>query len=187
MNATPLPERRILLGVTGSIAAYKACGLVRKLTGAGAQVRVVMTANALRFVGAHTLQCLSGHRVLTAMFSPQSEPIPEHVSLTRWADLILIAPATANIIGKAAAGIGDDLVSAILLAAIPRVMFAPAMNSAMYQNPILQENVAKLRRLGCEFVGPATGFLACDEEGPGRLADAHVILQRIQAVLTDPH
>lgn len=185
MSHPSLSERRIVLGVSGSIAAYKACELVRRLRDAGAEVRVVMTANALRFVGADTLRSLSGHRVSTAMFTSESEPIPEHLSLKQWADLIVIAPATANIIGKAAAGIADDLLSAAILSAFPRVLFAPAMNSAMYRNPVLQENVAKLRRLGCEFVGPEAGLLACGEEGPGRLADTDVILERIQAALTD--
>jgi len=185
MSEPVLSERRIILGVTGSIAAYKACELLRRLRELGAQVRVAMTVNAMRFVGEETMQCLSGQKVLTDMFGAASERVPRHLSLRDWADLILIAPATANIIGKAAAGIADDLLSTTILSAMEKVVFAPAMNSAMYQNPVVQENIAKLRRAGCEFVGPSRGVLASGEEGTGRLADTNLIIQKIEDILKD--
>lgn len=180
-----LSQRKVVLGVTGSIAAYKACDLVRKLRDAGAEIRVVMTANARSFVGASTLQSLSGNKVVTDKFASPAEPVPEHLSLSQWADVILIAPATANIIGKAAAGIGDDVLSTTILSAIQKVVFAPAMNSAMYENPVVRDNISKLRQIGCEFVEPEAGFLACGEEGVGRLADADTIIEKLKGVVKE--
>ncbi len=183
MSKELLSKRKVVLGVTGSVAAYKACDLVRKLKAAGAEVRVLMTANAQRFVGAETLQSLSGNMVLTDLFAAPWERLPAHISLRQWADIILVAPATANIIGKAASGVADDLLSTTILCAIEKVVFAPAMNSAMYDNPVVQENIKKLRRIGCHFVEPESGPLACGAEGPGRLADANVILDKLSEAL----
>ncbi len=185
MSDPVLSERRIILGLTGSIAAYKTCELVRRLRGLGAEVRVVMTVNAMRFVGEETMQCLSGKRVLTDMFGSGSEEVPRHLSVRDWADLIVVAPATANIIGKAASGIADDLLSTIILSAMQKVVFAPAMNSGMYENLLVQENIATLRRAGCQFVGPQRGVLASGDEGTGRLADTNAIIQTIEDVLKD--
>ncbi len=183
MNDRPFSDKRIVLGITGSIAAYKACELVRRLKDAGAEVKVVMTENASKFIGENTLLSLSGNKVVTNMFPSDEEWMPDHISLAGWADLILIAPATANILGKAASGIADDVLSTTILCARCKVVFAPAMNSAMYENPIVQENIAKLRRLGYEFVEPEAGFLACGEEGVGRLADISTILEKLKASL----
>lgn len=184
MLADRLSKRRIVLGVSGSIAAYKACDLVRKLRQAGAEVKVVMTRNARRFIDHATMASLSGNSVVTDIFASSFEWAPQHVSLSQWGEILLIVPATANIIGKAAAGIADDILSTTILSARCKVVFAPAMNSAMYENPIVQENIKKLQRVGCEFVGPETGPLACGEEGVGRLADIPAILEKLKSVLT---
>jgi len=183
MSEVALSKRRVILGITGSVAAYKACELVRRLKQAGAEVRVVMTENARRFVGEACLLPLSENRVVTDLFGAPDQWVANHISLSRWADLLLIAPATANIIGKAAAGIADDVLSTAILSARCKIVFAPAMNSAMYENPVVQENIAKLRRIGCEFVGPEAGPLACGEEGVGRLADVTVILEKVESIL----
>ena len=136
--------KRILLGVTGGIAAYKAAELARRLICAGAKVKVVMTAAAAGFAGPLTFQALTGEKVATAMFGPEAEPL-EHVALGQEVDAIIVAPATADLIGKAAAGIGDDLLSTILLAATKPVLLCPAMNVAMWSNPVVQENLARCR------------------------------------------
>lgn len=183
MSDRPLSDRKVVLGITGSIAAYKACDLVRKLKDAGAEVKVVMTANASRFLSENTMQSLSGNPVLTEMFARPSQFVAEHVSLSKWADVILVAPATANIIGKAAAGIADDLLSTTILSAIRKVVFAPAMNSAMYENPFVQENIGRLSRVGCQFVGPESGPLLCGDEGAGRLAEPDLILEKVKSYL----
>jgi phosphopantothenoylcysteine decarboxylase/phosphopantothenate--cysteine ligase len=186
VKADLLPKRRIVLGITGSIAAYKACELVRRLAEAGADTKVIMTRNATRFVGEAAMLSLSGNPVVTDMFSLHAEALPEHISLSRWAQLILIAPATANIIGKAAAGIADDLLSTTILSARCKILFAPAMNSAMYQNPIVQSNITKLQALGYEFVDPDVGPLACGDEGLGRLADISKIIEKAKSILGAP-
>ncbi len=183
MSDTSLSERHIVLGVTGSVAAYKACHLIRRLRDAGAEVRVVMTANAGRFVGEETMRALSGNRVISDLFVGGDEWVANHIELGRWADLLLIAPATANIIGKAASGIADDVLSTAILSARCKIVFAPAMNTAMYDNAIVQGNIEKLRGVGCEFVPPEPGALACGERGTGRLADVDAILETVQRIL----
>jgi len=183
MSESSLSKRNILVGITGSVAAYKACDLVRRLTEAGAEVRIVMTENARRFLGETTLAALSGNRVVTGLFTGAEDWMPQHISLGRWAEAVVIAPATANIIGKAAAGIADDILSTIILSASCVVVFAPAMNTAMYEHVIVQENIAKLRRAGCEFVEPEAGILACGEEGVGRLASTDAILEKLKSIL----
>ncbi len=184
MSDDVLSKRRVLLGITGSIAAYKACELVRRLKDAGAEVRVVMTQHAAKFVGQATLLSLSGNRVSTDLFAPPDQWVPDHISLSRWAEVLLVAPATANIIGKVASGIADDLLSTTILSCRCRVLFAPAMNSAMYEHPVVQDNITKLRKLGFEFISPETGPLACGEEGVGRLADLNAILEKLRSVLS---
>jgi len=183
MKQNPLYSKKILLGVTGSIAAYKSCEIVRRLKKKGAEVRVIMTRNATRFVGPLTLKTLSQNRVMEEMFERREEWAPEHVSAADWADALLVAPATANIIGKARSGIADDLLSSIVLSARCPVVFAPAMNERMYENPILQENIEALKRIGCFFIGPEEGFLAEGYEGKGRLADSEQIVDFISSVL----
>lgn len=178
-----LTGRFIVIGVTGGIAAYKACELVSLLSKRGATVQVVMTENATQFVHPLTFQTLSGRPVIHSLFQPQTVSKVEHVDLGVKADLIAIVPATANIIGKLAHGIADDFLTTLVLAAKGSVLVAPAMNSRMYVHRVVQANLNELRALGYRIVAPATGTLACGEEGVGRLADPESILAEIEAVL----
>ena len=178
-----LRGKTVLVGITGGIAAYKSAILVSKLRDAGAQVLVVMTRNATQFITPLTLQTLSGHPVYVEMFPPTTQEVAEHVWLGKKADLLLVAPATANIIGKAAAGIADDMLSTTIMAAQAPVIFAPAMHSQMYQNPIVQEKISQLKKLGYHFVGPVKGRLASGEEGMGRLAEIADIVDKVTQVL----
>jgi phosphopantothenoylcysteine decarboxylase/phosphopantothenate--cysteine ligase len=179
-----LKDRKILLGVTGGIAAYKAAELTREFVKRGASVKVIMTANATRFITPLTMQTLSGNPVYTEMFSLAENPEIGHISLADWADVFVIAPATANIIGKAAAGIADDLLSTTIMAARMPVLFCPAMNSNMYASPVVTENIARLRRSGYRILEPETGELACGTEGAGRLPSAGEILDEVETILT---
>lgn len=169
----------ILLGVTGCIGAYKAAELVRGLRRAGAGVRVVLTRSAGWFVTEGTLQTLSGRSVYTDLFRPRTAEGVEHIDLARSSDLLLVAPATANILGKFAGGIADDLLSTLYLAFDGPVVMAPAMNTAMYKHPAVQENIGKLTARGVEFVGPGEGELACGETGEGRLLDPEAIVSAV--------
>ena len=175
--------KRILLGVTGGIAAYKAAELARRLICAGAGVKVVMTAAAREFVGPLTFQALTGEKVATAMFGPEAEPL-EHVSLGQQVDAIVVAPATANLIGKLAAGIGDDLLTTILLAATRPVLLCPAMNVEMWRNPVVQENLARLKARGLQVMEPAAGELACGAVGLGRLPEPELIVEAAARLLS---
>ena len=166
--------------MTGSIAVYKALELVRRLRERGAQVSVVMTRSAQKLVTALSFESVSGNRAYTDMWSEQrpSSTGPwqmEHIDLAQTADLVLIAPATANILGKVAAGIADDLLSTVVMATRAPVLFAPAMNSQMWANPVVQRNVMRLRESGYQFVEPESGALACGTEGPGRLAEVETV------------
>ncbi|MBM3477122.1 MAG: bifunctional phosphopantothenoylcysteine decarboxylase/phosphopantothenate--cysteine ligase CoaBC [Armatimonadetes bacterium] len=179
-----LEGRRVVLGVTGSIAAYKACDVLRGLQKEGAQVRVVMTAAAQELVRPTVFRSLSGSPVLTGMFDdPQGEDI-KHIALTEWAELILVAPATANLIGKVASGIADDLLSTVISAAGCPTLFAPGMNFRMWENPVVQGNVRKLKGLGYRFCGPVEGRLASGAVGVGRMADADEIVRAAVQALT---
>ncbi len=177
-------SKKILLGVTGSIAAYKAVELVRSLKECGFEVRVVMTKCACEFVTRLTFQAISGERVGTDLFDPQSELTMGHIELARWADVLLIAPATANIIGKLAHGIADDYLSTIALARACPVVVCPAMNAHMFRNTATQKNINILRERGFTIVGPGEGPLACGDEGPGRLADLEEIVETVFSILT---
>jgi len=177
-----LRGKTVLVGITGGIAAYKAAILVSKLRDAGAQVVVVMTHNATQFITPLTLQTLSGHSVYVDMFPPTTGEVAEHISLGQKADVLVIAPATANIIGKVAAGIADDMLSTTIMAAQGQVIFAPAMHAQMYQNPIVQEKIARLKELGYHFVGPVEGKLARREVGMGRLAEIEDIVDKVVQV-----
>lgn len=179
-----LAGKTIVLGVTGGIAAYKSAELVRLLSKEGAIVRVIMTKNAQEFITPLTLQTLSGNPVATETFDLTQESEIGHIRLADTADLIVIAPATANIIAKLANGIADDLLSTVLLAVTAPVLLAPAMNVHMYAHPIVQENMRKLASHGYGFVEPAEGFLACGYEGKGRLADPEDIVEEVRAALT---
>ncbi len=171
-----LRGKKIILGVTGSIAAYKAVYLLRQLVEEGADITVVMTKEAIRFISPLTFRSLSGKPVYTEMFElSQSEEIT-HLYLGRNADMILVAPATANMIGKMANGIADDLLSTILIAANCPVIMAPAMDTEMYENPVVQRNISWLKRFKVDFVGPAIGPLASGVSGPGRMSDIEEIL-----------
>lgn len=169
--------RKVLVGVTGSIAAYKACELVSRLVQAGAEVNVMMTEAATKLVGPATLRELSRHPVCTDLFTADLHVRPvAHVGLAEWADLVIVAPVTANVLGKVASGIADDFLTTTLMATAAPVVFAPAMNFRMWQNPVVQQNVARLKALGCRFVHPEAGWLACGERGEGRLAPVERIL-----------
>jgi len=177
-----LSGKRILLGVTGSIAAYKAVDILRRLSERGAEVRVAMTGHATRFVSRLTFETLSGRPVLCDEFHDVNRSAIGHIDITDGLDAALIAPATANMIGKLAAGIADDsLTSAVMALACPLVI-APAMNDRMYSNPILRRNMDILRGAGARFIEPGSGSLACGTTGPGRLADTDLIIGELSAL-----
>jgi phosphopantothenoylcysteine decarboxylase len=164
-------SRNIVLGVTGSIAAYKAAELASQLTQAGCEVHVVMTADALRFISPLTFKTLSRHPVMADLYDEEEGWKPAHVKLADEADLLLIAPATANTIAKLALGLANDALSCIALALNPKasLLIAPAMNGKMWLHPATQQNVARLKSRGVEFIGPEEGLLSCGYEGLGRL------------------
>ncbi|HET8562710.1 MAG TPA: bifunctional phosphopantothenoylcysteine decarboxylase/phosphopantothenate--cysteine ligase CoaBC [Candidatus Binatia bacterium] len=176
-------QRTIVLGVSGGIACYKAVELVRLLVDKGYAVQVILTRGATEFVTPLTFQTLSGRPVATETFNLTQESEIGHINLADSADLFVIAPATANVIGKIAAGIADDLLTTVVMATVAPVLIAPAMNVHMYENPILQENIRKLRRIGYHFLEPAEGYLACGYEGKGRLPEPERILEEIQRLL----
>ena len=180
-----LTNYEVLLGVTGGIAAYKSAAICSRLTQLNAALTVVMTRNAQHFVGALTFSSLSGRRVYTDTFGEESGIYnTAHISLAQRSDLIVVAPATANIIAKMAAGICDDLLSTVLCSSESDILLAPAMNARMWENPATRHNVETLRQWGCHFVGPEKGHLACGEEGTGRMSEPEVIVQRIVELLT---
>jgi phosphopantothenoylcysteine decarboxylase/phosphopantothenate--cysteine ligase len=181
---TELTGKTVVLGVTGGIAVYKAVELLRLLTRAGAEVHVIMTKAATEFVTPLTFQTLSGNPVSTELFNLYQEREIGHISLADRADLLLIAPATANVIGKIAHGIADDLLTTTVMATKAPVLVAPAMNVNMYQNPLYQENEARLRRHGYHFVDAESGSLACGWEGSGRLAQPERIFDQACALLS---
>lgn len=178
-----LTDKKIILGVSGGIAAYKAADWVRNLRRAGADVVVVMTGAAGRFISQLTLAALSGNKVHTDMFAPDdAEQIP-HINLAAAADLVLLAPATAQTIARLAHGLADDLLSALVLATRAPVIVCPAMNSNMYLHAATQDNLARLRKYGYRVVEPECGSLACNTEGPGRLVDWRIVKETIYAAL----
>jgi len=181
--ATNGQQRMVVLGVTGGIACYKAVELVRLLVKNGFKVRVIMTRGAMEFVTPLTFQTLSGNPVATETFSLTQESEIGHINLADSADLFVIAPATANVIGKLASGIADDLLTTVLMATQAPVLLAPAMNIHMYENVIVQENLRKLRRVGYRIMDPAEGYLACGYEGKGRLPDPEKISDEIERLL----
>ncbi len=181
--AAMLQDKKIVLGVTGGIAAYKAGELVRLLVCAGVQVQVVMTRSAQEFVTPLTFQALSGTPVRTALFGPGANPL-EHIALAQEVDALVIAPATANCLGKLAMGIGDDLLTTLVLAATRPILVCPAMNVKMYENSVVQENLNLLRRRGFHIVDPEAGAMACGAYGPGRLPEPAAIVEALAAVLS---
>lgn len=183
MNPDPprLLSKRILLGVGGGIAAYKAADLVRRLREAGAEVRVVMTESAREFVGPTTFQALSGHPVRSSLWDPAAEAAMGHIELARWGDHIVIAPATAGLIARLAAGMADDLLTTLCLASRAPLLLAPAMNQAMWAHPATRANVATLVARGALLVGPGIGSQACGDEGAGRMVEPTEIVAALAA------
>lgn len=174
-----LRGKTVLLGVSSSIAAYKICDLARMLTKLGAEVHVSMTANAQNFVHPLTFETLTQHKCLIDTFDRNFEYSVEHVAIAKKADVVMIAPATANVIGKIANGIADDMLTTTVMACPCKKLIAPAMNHNMYHNPIVQENLEKLRRHGYEIVEPARGMLANRDIGDGKLPDVDILLEHI--------
>jgi phosphopantothenoylcysteine decarboxylase/phosphopantothenate--cysteine ligase len=178
-----LANKTVVLGVTGSIAAYKAADLASRLTQAEARVEVIMTEPATRFISPITLRGVTGRPVVTSMWELNSEFSIEHVSLAEAADIVVIAPATANVIAHLAAGLAGSMLTATVLATTAPVVIAPAMNVNMYENPVTQENIKKLKKRGFVFVGPGHGRLATGKEGAGRLAGVEEILGAVSQVM----
>ena len=179
------PGKNIVLGVTGSIAAHKAIDLASQLTKDGFSVHVVMTADALRFVTSLPFKTMSRHPVVTDLYDEEEDWKPAHIELADSADLLLVAPATANVLAKMAHGIADDALTCIALALQPaaKVLIAPAMNGKMWQHPATQQNVVTLTQRGVKFVGPDDGLLSCGYEGVGRLAPLEQILEQVRVLL----
>ncbi|WP_291832962.1 bifunctional phosphopantothenoylcysteine decarboxylase/phosphopantothenate--cysteine ligase CoaBC [Brevundimonas sp.] len=190
MTTTSLYGRKILLIVGGGIAAYKALELTRLLKKSGAEVMSLLTAAGAEFVTPMSLAALTGHPVRQALFMPEDETAMGHIELSRWADLVVVAPATAGLIAKAANGLADDLASTTLLATDKKVLLAPAMNVRMWLHPAVQANVERLKGFdgfhGVAVVGPDEGEMACGEFGPGRMAEPAAILSAIQGLLAGP-
>ena len=175
--------KNIVIGMSGGIACYKVCDLITYLVRSGANVEVIMTRNATEFITPLTIETLSKHKVVVDMFEKREHVEVEHISLARKADLMLVVPATANILGKVANGIADDMLSTTIMASKAKVVFAPAMNNEMYNNIIVQSNIEKLKKYGYEFVYPVVGNLACGYKAIGKLASKDAIIQHIQGLL----
>ncbi len=175
--------RELIIGVSGGIAAYKTAALVSRLVQAGAGVSVVMTAAAREFVGPATFAALSGRAVLQRSFDDAAHPLGPHIDLAERAELLCIAPATANVLAKAAGGMADDLLSTLLLSFTGPVLLAPAMNSEMWEKPAVQRNVTQLQADGVHFVGPDEGWLSCRRKGTGRMAQPEAIYAAISELL----
>lgn len=178
-------DLNIVIGVTGGIAAYKACGIVSYLKQQGANINVIMTKNACEFITPLTLETLSQNKVITDMFERPDYIDVKHISLARKADLFLIVPATANIIGKIANGIADDMLSTTIMATNAPVIFAPAMNNGMYDNPIVQNNLEKLRSYGFKIIEPSFGHLACGYVDKGKLPKNEEIIDYVKVLVKE--
>lgn len=175
-----LTDKKILIGITGGIAAYKTIELIRLLKTARAEVRVAMTPAAEAFVTPLTLQAISGNAVSTSLLDPQAELAMGHIELAKWADLVVIAPATADFIARLRIGMGNDLLSTICLATASPILLAPAMNQQMYKRSIVQENLQSLAEQGVSIIGPNAGFQACGDVGKGRMSESSEIFQAIE-------
>ncbi|OGC92581.1 MAG: phosphopantothenoylcysteine decarboxylase, partial [candidate division Zixibacteria bacterium RBG_16_48_11] len=178
-----LTGKKIVVGVTGGIAAYKSCELVRRLISLNAEVVVIMTASAQKFVTPLTFESLSRNEVITDMFPPDKFVSTRHIDLAGWPDLFVVAPATANIIGKIRGGIADDMLSTVLISTIKPVLICPAMNVKMYENPMVQENIKHLSRHGYRFLEPEVGDLACRDVGKGRMSEPPKIVEEVVKIL----
>ncbi|WP_297631743.1 bifunctional phosphopantothenoylcysteine decarboxylase/phosphopantothenate--cysteine ligase CoaBC [uncultured Clostridium sp.] len=176
-------DKCVVIGVTGGIAVYKALDIVSALRKKAVKTKVIMTESATKFVTPLTFQSISQNMVVTDMFAEPKAWEIQHISLAQEADIMLIAPATANVIGKVANGIADDMLTTTIMATKSKVIFAPAMNTNMYENPIVQENIAKLKKLGYEFIEPDSGRLACGDIGKGKLPKPEVIVDEVLKIL----
>ena len=181
--ANPLKDRQIVLGVCGGIAAYKAVELLRTLVKSGSQIRVIMTGSAQEFVGPLTFEALSGHPVWTRMFGRQEDAPFRHIAWADKAEAVVIAPATANIIGKMAHGIADDPLTTFVLSVRAPILVCPSMNVRMYENRVVQDNIVRLEQAGINVLRPETGSLACGHEGPGRLPNVETIAEELRSLL----
>jgi len=178
-----MKDKKILLGVSGGIAVYKACSLASFLAKEN-EVKVVMTKSASEFVTPLTFQTLTKNKVITQMFDEDRADVVAHIYYPQeWCDLFIIAPATANIIGKAANGIADDMLSSCIVAATKPILFVPSMNTHMYENKIVQENIKKLKEYGYKFAEPASGMLACGTEGKGRFPGTKEIVEAAERMV----
>ena len=181
--AKQLKDLNIVLGVSGGIAAYKSADLASKLTSAGATVNCILTANACELIKPKTFEAVTGQPVFTEMWSDPAQHSITHISLAEKADLVVLAPATANMIGKIANGICDDLLSTVMCAAWSKpVLVAPAMNNNMWTNPAVQKNIETLRQMQLKIIGPETGRLACGTEGKGRMSEPADIIKQIELI-----
>lgn len=178
-----LKDKNIVIGITGGIACYKVCEIISYLVRDGANVDVIMTKNATEFITPLTIETLSKSKVVIDMFEKKEHIEVEHINLARKADLILVVPATANIIGKVANGIADDMLSTTIMATTSKVLFAPAMNNEMYNNKIVQENIKKLKKYGYEFINPIEGNLACGYKAIGKLTKKETIIGYVNKIL----
>ena len=178
-----LAELNILLGISGGISAYKAVGLASKLTACGAKVRTVMTENACQLIGPKSFEAVTGQPVYTSLWNAGEEHEISHISLAEWADIVAVVPATANIIGKTANGICDDLLSTTLCTCWAKpILLAPAMNKNMWDNPAVQRNIKTVKEMGVEIIGPEKGRLACGTEGMGRMSEPKDILEALEKI-----
>ncbi len=180
-----MQQREILLGVTGGISAYKSADLTSKLVQSGACVTVVMTRAAEKFIGIATFQALTGRPVHQELFSAQEHYQGEHIGLAQRAELMVVAPTTANFLAKMAHGVADDLISTLALTITGPILLVPAMNSEMWNKPAVQRNILQLSEDGAHIVEPASGWLSCGQVGPGRMAEPQQIIQRIEQLLAE--
>lgn len=176
-------KKTVIIGITGSIAAYKACDIISRMVKESIEVHVLLTKEAKEFITPLTLQTLSRNEVVTDMFMIPDEWNPKHTALADKADLVLIAPATANIIGKIASGLCDDILTCVVFAAKAPVLIAPAMNGNMYRHRIVQDNIVKLKKIGYKFIDPVKGRLACGYEDIGHIADTGSIINEVKRLL----
>ena len=176
-------DLNVVIGVTGGIASYKVCGIINYLKMEGANVYVIMTKNACEFITPLTLETLSGNKVVSDMFKRSDYIEVGHISLANKADLFLVIPASANIIGKVANGIADDMLTTTIMATTAPVIFAPSMNNKMYENPIVHNNIEKLKSYGYKIITPSVGHLACGYDGVGKLPKSEEIIDYVKLLI----